>query len=136
VIGDSVNLASRLEGVNKEYGTLIIVAEDTWSRVRGSFEARELDWIRVKGKTRPVAIYELAAEAGGVSPARRALFDVYADGLAKYRAGAWTDAAAAFSRALEIEPADAPSRLFLDRSRDFAQHPPDTWDGVHVMRTK
>jgi adenylate cyclase len=81
VLGDTVNLASRLEGVNKEYSTLIIVGEDTWARVSDRFEARELDWIRVKGKQEPVAIYELVCEAGALEPARRELHSRFAAGL-------------------------------------------------------
>ena len=136
ILGDCVNLASRLEGVNKEYGTLIIVGEDTWHRVEDQFEARELDWIRVKGKKQPVAIYELAAETDRLDDRRRQVFIRYAEGLACYRAGRWRDAAAAFDAALAIDPQDAPSRTFASRCRYYLEHAPADWDGVHVMTTK
>lgn len=136
ILGDCVNLASRLEGVNKEYGTLTIVGEDTWSRVRDAFEARELDWIRVKGKRRPVAIYELAAETGALDQARRDVFGRFAEGLALYREGRWREAAAAVQGALALDGADGPSLTIASRCAYYLEHPPDAWEGVHVMKTK
>ena len=137
VLGDTVNLASRLEGVNKEYSTLIIVGEDTWARVSDRFEARELDWIRVKGKQEPVAIYELVCEAGALEPARRELHSRFAAGLTAYRAGRWADATAHLDAALAIDPSDGPSLVFKDRCARFTvTGPPDAWDGVYVMTTK
>src|SRR5262249_30264057 len=96
ILGDCVNLASRLEGVNKHYGTRIIVGEDTWSRVNDEFEARELDWIRVKGKALPVAIFELLRKAGELQANASSIRDQYAHGLALYRERKWSDAAARF----------------------------------------
>jgi adenylate cyclase len=137
VLGDAVNLASRLEGANKAYGTLILVGEETHGRVQGAFEMRELDLLRVKGKAQPVAVYELAAEVGGLDAARRELFARFGDGLASYRRMQWTAAATAFERALAIDAADGPSRTFLARCHEYReQAPPPDWDGVHVMRTK
>ena len=137
VLGDTVNLASRLEGVNKEYTTLIIVGEDTWARVSDRFEGRELDWIRVKGKQEPVAIYELVCESGALDPARRELHSRFAAGLTAYRAGRWMDAIAHLDAALAIDPTDGPSLTFKDRCARFAASgPPDSWDGVYVMTTK
>ena len=137
ILGDSVNLASRLEGVNKEYGTLTIAGEDTWARVHQEFEGRELDWIRVKGKAQPVAIHELLAEKGGLSDEQRTLLARYANGLALYRAQRWREAAEAFTAALAISPGDPPSRLFADRcARYVIAPPPQPWNGVYVMTTK
>ena len=136
ILGDCVNLASRLEGVNKEYGTLIIIGEDTWERVHDAFEFRELDWIRVKGKAQPVAIYELAGELGSVSPERRAVFATYAEGLTQYRQGEWIAAARAFSAALALDPHDGPSAVMAARVAHYAAHLPQAWDGVHVMSFK
>jgi adenylate cyclase len=137
IIGDCVNLASRLEGVNKEYGTLTIAGEDTWSRVAGRFDGRELDWIRVKGKRRPVAIYEVAGEAGEIDRRRTEVFARYAEGLAAYRAGSWADAGGAFGAALAIDPSDGPSRTMIARCDHYAMSPLTTdWDGVHVMTSK
>ncbi len=137
VLGDTVNLASRLEGVNKEYGTLIIVGEDTWSRVSDHFEGRELDWIRVKGKQEPVAIFELIGEKGTMAGARLEVLARFASGLAAYRAGRWSDASAHFASALETDPADAPSLAFAARCRRYAAAgTPADWNGVHVMHDK
>jgi adenylate cyclase len=115
----------------------VIVGEDTWARVSAQFEARELDWIRVKGKQAPVAIYELISEAGALDPRRRELLARYAAGLHTYRAGRWTEAAAHFAGALDLEPADGPSLLFAERCQRYAAAgTPPAWDGVHVMQTK
>lgn len=136
ILGDCVNLASRLEGVNKEYGSLIIVGEDTWSRARQAFEFRELDWIRVKGKVKPVAIFELAAESGGLEEPRPELFRRYASALALYREGRWTAAAEGCASALAVDPGDGPSLTLAARCSYYREHPPDEWQGVHVMKTK
>jgi adenylate cyclase len=136
IIGDCVNLASRLEGVNKQYGTRTIIGADTWQRVRGQFEVRELDWIRVKGKTEPVAIYELLADKGQLPDLAARIRDRYEEALSMYRAGDWGRASRAFAAALELEPSDGPSRVFTARCADYAAAPPREWDGVHVMTVK
>jgi adenylate cyclase len=136
IIGDCVNLASRLEGVNKEYGTGTIIGEDTWTLVREQFVTRELDWIRVKGKSRPVAIYELVAEAGAASMRQQEVLARFANGLQLYRAQQWAGAAAAFAGALQLDPEDRPSRVFTDRCEYYRTHAPEAWDGVHVMHVK
>lgn len=137
IIGDCVNLASRLEGVNKEYGSLILVGEDTWSRLDGRFDGREIDWIRVKGKAEKVAIYELVAEAGRCTEVERAAMAAFSEGLSRYRSQRWAEASVQFERALQIRPGDGPSRAFIQRCQYYsATPPPAPWDGVHVMRTK
>jgi adenylate cyclase len=136
IIGDCVNLASRLEGVNKEYGTSVILGEDTQSLIRDQFVTRELDWIRVKGKTRPVAIYELVAEAGALEARQREVFAQFAEGLALYREQRWADAGAAFARAQQLDPQDGPSRAFALRCEYYRSYAPGTWDGVHIMHVK
>ncbi len=137
IVGDTVNVASRLEGINKEYGTLIMVGEQTWARVTPEFEGREIDWVRVKGKERPVAVYELAARSGELDAARRELFDRFADGLRHYRHRQWTDAIAVFDRILRLRPDDAPSAALSRRAAEYLREPPaEPWDGVHVMHRK
>jgi adenylate cyclase len=136
IIGDCVNLASRLEGVNKEYGTGTIIGEDTWALVREQFVTRELDWIKVKGKHRPVAIYELMSEAGATDPRQQAVLTRFAEGLALYRAQRWTEAEAAFAGALELDRQDGPSRVFSHRCEYYRNHAPESWDGVNVMHVK
>src|SRR5690606_32773066 len=96
VIGDTVNLASRLEGVNKAYGTHAILAEETYRLAQGAIEARELDTVLVAGKSEPIRIYELMAEAGGLEAAQAELRDAFADALAAYRRRDWDAAEAGF----------------------------------------
>jgi adenylate cyclase len=134
VIGDAVNLASRLEGVNKEYGTLVIVGEETWKRVHAAFETRELDWIRVKGRLTPVAIYELVAERGQLEPRQREVLEHFSEGLRLYRSQQWLEAREAFGRALALAPDDGPSRTFASRCTAYALQPPVDWDGVHTLK--
>jgi adenylate cyclase len=137
ILGDCVNLASRLEGVNKAYGTSTILGADTWAHVQGHFETRELDWIRVKGKATPVAIYELIAEAGGLTADEQVVLERFASGLACYRARRWAEAETAFRSALDARPDDGPSRTFLARCARYAvSPPPEPWDGVYEMQTK
>ncbi len=133
ILGDCVNLASRLESVNKEYGTLTIVGEDTWKLVHGSFEGRELDWIRVRGRTTPLTIYELRAEAGQLDGRRRDVFRHFAEGLVLYREQRWSEAAAAFDCALALDPSDGPSRTLSARCTLYRHQSPAEWDAVHAM---
>jgi hypothetical protein len=230
VLGDPVNLASRLEGVNKEYSTRIIISEFTFklasdtlgllerrvsrqfgiapaelagrdgspaarrarqvalyvgaakqlaapkvlaerfgfgdavesavaravaevekwetrdkkiaqflSEVRRSFQTfifRQLDWIRVKGKREPVAIYELL-DFGGDDGRYADLLAMFEGGLQAYRAQHWDFATELFESILSVYPDDKPSKVFLNRCREYAQSPPEAgWDGVYVMKTK
>jgi len=137
IIGDSVNLASRLEGVNKEYGTSTIVSADTYRSVAAQVTARELDCIRVKGKNEPVAIYELVSMAGETAPHRQGAFDTYAEGLRLYRRRNWSEAKAKFHAVLALEPADTPARTMIERCGYYLENPPpEDWDGVYTMLHK
>lgn len=138
VIGDSVNLASRLESANKMYRTRILLSEYTYELVRERVFARELDFIVVKGKTKPVKIFELLSdEIDGLHDEKKKLVDLYCVGITKYRSREWGMAAQLFERALSVDSSDFPSKMYLERSRVFeAEPPPDDWDGVYVMQTK
>jgi len=136
VMGDMVNLASRLEGTNKEYGTSIILSEYTYETVKNDMCCRELDFVRVKGKVRPVRIYELLAEKKDEAE-HQDLLDAYARALAIYREGKFNDAIAAFLKVLDIRPGDAVSLIFMERCITLKEHPPvQPWDGVFVMMKK
>jgi len=138
VIGDNVNLASRLEGANKMYRTRILLTEFTRELVKEKIFARELDLIVVKGKTRPVKVYELISdEIDNVSERKRKLVELYSNGISKYRNREWGIAAEFFENALSIDSNDYPSEMYLERSRIYEiEPPPDDWNGVFVMQTK
>jgi adenylate cyclase len=132
-MGDNVNLGSRLEGINKEYGTEIIISESVYNQVKEKLVCRELDLIRVKGKTVPVRILELVGE---VKKVNRDLLDRNArfyDALRDYRSKNFTSAKQKF----EALKDDAPSRVFAKRCEDFIKNPPPAeWDGVWTYMTK
>jgi len=138
VMGDNVNLASRLEGTNRTYKTDIMVSEMTWKEVEGHFIGRELDWIRVKGRDKGVGVYEVIAtvEDGVPSEVLEMLRD-YGAALAVYRSGRFEDALAAFRQIAEKHPKDGPTQLLLARCEEYIAHPPAPgWDGVYVMTSK
>jgi adenylate cyclase len=136
VMGDNVNLASRLEGITKQYHVQIVISEATYRQVSSRFVCRELDKIRVKGKNRPVNIYELmdvAAEKSRYEP----LLERFDVAMKSYKTQNWSDAANQFSEVLANFPDDGPSQVFLERAIEFAENAPeDKWDGVYVMKTK
>lgn len=136
VMGDAVNLASRLEGINKQYGTRIIISEFTHEQVKEDFTCREIDWVRVKGKTKPVKIFELLKE-GPLTGNSATHLEVYNAAYIHYRNQSWLEAQELFSKALDLNPLDEVSRLFLSRCANYIDSPPDTgWDGVFEMKTK
>ena len=136
VMGDNVNLASRLEGITKQYHVQIVISEATYRQVSSQFVCRELDKIRVKGKNQPVNIYELmdvAAEKSKYEP----LLERFDTAMKSYKTQNWSDAANLFSEVLANFPDDGPSQVFLERAIEFAQNAPEgEWDGVYVMKTK
>ena len=137
VMGDSVNTGSRLEGLNKTYGTNIIASEMTFEKVREEFLGRELDLVRVKGKDRPVKIYELLSPVKTASPDQQALAGSFRDALAEYRKRNWARARQAFQAVLTQFPQDGPAKLYLERCGALSQNPPAAdWDGVYTMTTK
>ena len=137
VIGDTVNLASRIEGVNRVYGTRILLNGETRRLAGNTIETREIDWIAVKGKTEPATIYELLGAAGETPAELLALRDRYEEGLAAYRRLDWRSATAALLGALEVNPEDGPSTFLLTRvGRMEAQPPAASWDGVWHLAQK
>jgi adenylate cyclase len=133
-----VNLASRLEGANKYYGSRILLSEFTARELTRPSLLREIDLIRVKGKDRPVAVYEsLGYRQADLADGLRPMLDAFEDGLAAYRGCNWKAAIKAFQAALKAEPGDGPSAMYLERCRLYAASPPpEDWDGVWVLTEK
>jgi adenylate cyclase len=131
VVGDTANLASRLESVNKVYGTSIILSEETYRLAQQVIEARELDLMTVAGKTEPVRIYEAMGRAGELGAERIQLRDVFAVGLAAYRRQDWDEAEAQFKDCLRIVAGDGPASAFLARIALYRNAPPPAdWGGI------
>ena len=142
-LGDSVNLSSRLEGLNKDYGTHILANETTFAAANGDgFVFRELDLIRVKGKLQPVTIYELVGRSGENSPYGspedvRARLALFAQARALYCSRRWQEAQAQFQALLDPWPDDGPARAYWKRCQDYLfDEPPSGWDGVFTMTHK
>ena len=134
VMSDAVNVASRLEGANKYYGTTIAASEMTVALTGSTFAWRELDAIRVQGRSTPVKIYELLAEAGRETPQQAASAAAYAEGLEYWRNREFDAAAKCFERVAEV---DRSSALFLSRANAFARHPPaPDWEPVSTLEGK
>jgi adenylate cyclase len=138
VLGDAVNLASRLEGVNKEYGSNVIISETTLAEAKDhDLVVRFLDKIEVKGKTEPVGIYELIGVAGSCAPHIPDLLAAWDTAMALYQARTFDLAEKAFERVLEIVPSDGPATVYAERCRELHERPPaPDWDGVFVMTHK
>jgi adenylate cyclase len=136
-LGDGVNLASRLEGANKIYGTRIMLSETTAQLVADEFLLRKLDLLRVKGKKVPMAVYQLLAERAAATPDQTALATLYESALAAYQKQRWDDAARLLLELCEKFGEDAPSRQLLHRIELFrAAPPPSDWDGVMIAKDK
>ena len=137
VMGDAVNLGARLEGINKQYGTRIIISEFTQKQIdKDNFVYREIDWVRVKGKNEPVRIFELIGE-GTPEQAISDRLKHFNKGFSLYHDKKWEEAIVEFNQALDIDASDRTSQLYVERCQDYIKTPPaDNWDGVFVMTTK
>jgi len=138
VIGDSVNLAARLESANKQYGTSILMAGETVAAAVEAGIVRELDYIRVKGKNLPTSIYEaLGYHTGDSFPNMERTLARFRDGLVNYRERRFADARKCFDEALALNPGDTPSRLYQDRCAYYLEQPPgEDWDRVWTLTEK
>jgi adenylate cyclase len=137
VMGDTVNLASRLEGANKEYGGRILVSEATLAAASDAVEAREIDRVAVLGQNRPQAVFEIMARKGELSTAQFELRDHFSEGLACYRRRQWREARSAFEAALAVVPNDGPTITFIKRLDRLILHPPgEDWDGAWRLEQK
>ena len=138
VIGDSVNLASRLEGLTRIYGLDILIGATAAELVRDEFHLRSVARVQVKGKTKPVDVFTfIGARNEDVDPELLKWLDSYEEGLEKFRARDFTEAKILFSRFLEFYPEDLLAKMYLDRALEYEQQPPDeAWDAVEVFKKK
>jgi hypothetical protein len=137
VIGDTVNLASRLESANKLYGTLTLIGEATALLAVDTVELREIDSVLVVGSKAPQRIFEIMGRKNGLAAERLALRDHFGRGLAAYRRRDWDAARAAFRECLAVDPTDGPTRIFLSRLDQLAMEQPGAeWDGIWVLASK
>ena len=138
IIGDGVNLAARLESACKQYAARILISEFTYKKLRGTYRTREIDLVVVKGKTKPVGVYEvLDYHTDETFPHLMDVVNQFKDGLAKYRAGKWDAAIHAFGEALRLHPGDKLSEIYIGRCEMLKANPLEgEWNGVWVMEEK
>jgi adenylate cyclase len=130
-----VNLASRLEGAAKVFGTLNLISGSTVQAAAGAVACRELDWLAVKGKSEAVPVFEVMP--GEATPSRVEAWERYAAGLAAYRVRKFDEAREQFEAALKAEPDDGPSKEMIARCEEYlVTPPPDDWRGEHVLHSK
>ena len=137
IMGDTVNLASRLEGANKVYGSGMMISESTYRASESSIDVRELDRIRVVGKSEPVTVYELLDRKNQTTPAVSDLASEFESALMKYKNGDFAAAKMGFETCLAIIDDDIPSRTYVARCEEFIKTPPGSdWDGVYTLTDK
>ena len=136
VLGDSVNLASRLEGLNKDYGTEVIIGPDTFEEIKNIFTCRELDLVRVKGKKEALYIYELISDSK-ISAVEQSWLTQYNKARECYKNKKFKEAVNEYKNCLEIKQSDKTAQIFLKRSEEFILAVPDSdWDGAYNLDHK
>ena len=136
VMGDTVNLGSRLEGLTKQYGVKMIVSETT-KAAASEFAYRELDRVRVKGKHKPITIYEPIGELSEISPEQQTILDLVHQALVDYRQQLWDKSEAMFNQLHELKPEDKLYKIYLERIEHYRETPPeDNWDGAFTHTSK
>ncbi|MBU3948192.1 MAG: adenylate/guanylate cyclase domain-containing protein [Proteobacteria bacterium] len=137
MMGDTVNIASRLESVNKIYGIYSLISDTTATALGSDIAIREIDSVSVVGKNEPVTIYELVGYSKDVDDRMRKTFDYYAKGLAAYRKTNWDQAISHFISALDITISDGPSKTMLARCNEYKTNPPGNgWNGTYTLKSK
>ncbi|HDP80171.1 MAG TPA: adenylate/guanylate cyclase domain-containing protein, partial [Spirochaetes bacterium] len=137
VMGDSVNLAARLEGANKAYGTFAMISESTYEAAKDQVEARRLDRIRVVGKEEPILVYELLQRKGQLKDYMLEMLAKYNEGLELFENREWSQARNLFRAGLKVIPDDGPCKTYYERCTEFMKNPPPKkWDGVYRLKSK
>lgn len=136
-IGDSVNLASRLEGTNKNYGTNIIISENTYQLIKEEIYCRKLDKVMVKGKEIAINIYEVIDKYVNLKKSKINQLEIFNEGLKYYKDRDWDKAIKEFEKFLKISKHDEPSKLYIKRCKHYKDNPPgNNWDGVFKLLFK
>lgn len=137
MMGDTVNTAARLEGVNKVYSIFTMIADETFKGIGERIQAREIDSINVVGKTEPVSVYQILGYPEDIDEPMAEAYAGYAEGLTAYRDQKWDQAIACFEKALAIAPDDGPSLTMKARCQEYKEDPPpEDWNGSYTMKTK
>ena len=138
VMGDAVNLASRLEGANKDYGTYIMISQETRAHMSHDIPTRYLGGVVVKGKTIPISVYEIVeTHIDHFTPEQQEGYDLFRTGIRLYFERQWIEAIQYFNKALVAIPGDMPCQAFIERCQFFKEFPPpDEWTGVYIKEDK
>ncbi|MCP3925261.1 MAG: adenylate/guanylate cyclase domain-containing protein [Desulfobacterales bacterium] len=136
MMGDTVNTAARLEGVNKIYGIYSLIGETTRERLADDIVVREIDKVLVVGKTESITIYEIIGYKKNLSKDVMDGLRVFKEAIEKYREGDFSSADDLFNKVLAFLPDDGPSKTFMKRCADYKENPPDDWEGIYSMQTK
>jgi adenylate cyclase len=137
MMGNTVNTAARLEGVNKVYGNYILVSDTTYKAAGNGIVWREIDSITVVGKQEPVTIYQPLGYRDDIDEIMITTTDLYIKGLYSYRNREWDKAIRSFMKALDLTPDDGPSKTMLARCNEYRANPPaKDWNGAYSMTTK
>jgi adenylate cyclase len=137
MMGSSVNLAARLEGVNKQYGTWILVSQATQQSCEDGFALRKLDRVRVVGINQPVRLFELLEEKGRLEKTAEEAIGVFHRGLEQFEAKDWAKALKTFNEVLRLLPNDGPAQRYIKLCKEYIEEPRDPdWDGVFNLTTK
>ncbi|HDH58387.1 MAG TPA: tetratricopeptide repeat protein, partial [Bacteroidetes bacterium] len=138
VLGDAVNLCSRLENANKIYKTNILISQSTRDELPDGYVTRALGDLRVRGRVESVRLHELiAAHKSHLPPDKQRLLELYQQGWSHFESRKWAEAADCFEQALDLDPQDHPARMLLARSRHFESNPPkDEWNGVFTFEER
>lgn len=137
IIGDNVNLGSRLEGLTKTYKCPIIISQDTYENIRDQILCRMIDYVRVKGRDKPVTIYEVIGEAGSTDEEVMKITHLTKKGFGHYCERRFPEAIGVYENILELNPEDFLSKLFIERCRSYQENePPEEWDGCYIHEYK
>ena len=135
IMGNAVNLAARLEGVNKQYGTWVIASDDTIRETDGRFLTRKLDRVRVVGIREPVRLHELIETMDNAAPQQKQMVEVFHHALDLFESRKWKEAMAGFRQSLPLESGGVSAR-YIERCKNFIAKPPEAWDGVYNITEK